>query len=181
MGGRAPKKKESDHYGGKPVSGVAMKEQKPGDGVNDNDNGNAKSGLPGKSRSQKKNVGLSSVSDGAKNSPDHEGEAQSGGEKGSSDASAGSTHMSKNQESGSSGEDRGNPESGPGEDEEQRPSKVKGNEKPGLTNDGEAGAGPDAIESTAEDGQEGTAPSDKDKVTGLVQKGRDGQGSTEVK
>ena len=181
MGGRAPKKKESDHYGGKPVSGVAMKEQKPGDGVNDNDNGNAKSGLPGKSRSQKKNVGLSSVSDGAKNSPDHEGEAQDGGEKGSSDASAGSTHMSKNQESGSSGEDRGNPESGPGEDEEQRPSKVKGNEKPGLTNDGEAGEGPDAIESAAEDEQEGTAPSDKDKATGLVQKGRDGQGSTEVK
>ena len=181
MGGRAPKKKESDHYGGKPVSGVAMKEQKLGDGVNDNDNGDAKSGLPGKSRSQKKNVGLSSVSDGAKNSPDHEGEAQSGGEKGSSDASAGSTHMSKNQELGSSGEDRGNPEGGPGEDEEQRPSKVKGNEKPGLTNDGEAGAGPDTIESTAEDGQEGTAPSDKDKVTGLVQKDRDGQGSTEVK
>ena len=181
MGGRAPKKKESDHYGGKPVSGVAMKEQKPGDGVNDNDNGDAKSGLPGKSRSQKKNVGLSSVSDGAKNSPDHEGEAQSGGEKGSSDASAGSTHMSKNQELGSSGEDRGNPEGSPGEDEEQRPSKVKGNEKPGLTNDGEAGEGPDAIESTVEDGQEGTAPSDKDRATGLVQKGRDGQGSTEVK
>ena len=181
MGGRAPKKKESDHYGGKPVSGVAMKEQKPGDGVNDNDNGDAKSGLPGKSRSQKKNVGLSSVSDGAKNSPDHEGEAQSGGEKGSSDASAGSTHMSKNQELGFSGEDRGNPEGSPGEDEEQRPSKVKGNEKPGLTNDGEAGEGPDAIESTVEDGQEGTAPSDKDKATGLVQKGRDGQGSTEIK
>ena len=181
MGGRAPKKKESDHYGGKPVSGVAMKEQKPGDGVNDNDNGDAKSGLPGKSRSQKKNVGLSSVSDGAKNSPDHEGEAQDGGGKGSSDASAGSTHMSKNQELGSSGEDRGNPEGGPVEDEEQRPSKVKGNEKPGLTNDGEAGEGPDAIESTVEDGQEGTAPSDKDKATGLVQKGRDGQGSTEVK
>ena len=181
MGGRAPKKKESDHYGGKPVSGVTMKEQKPGDGVNDNDNGDAKSGLPGKSRSQKKNVGLSSVSDGAKNSPDHEGEAQSGGEKGSSDASAGSTHMSKNQELGSSGEDRGNPEGSPGEDEEQRPSKVKGNEKPGLTNDGEAGEGPDAIESTVEDGQEGTAPSDKDKATGLVQKGRDGQGSTEIK
>jgi len=158
-----------------------MKEQKPGDGVNNNDNGDAKSGLPGKSRSQKKNVGLSSVSDGAKNSPDHEGEAQSGGEKGSSDASAGSTHMSKNQELGSSGEDRGNPEGSPVEDEEQRPSKVKGNEKPGLTNDGEAGAGPDAIESTVEDGQEGTAPSDKDKATGLVQKGRDGQGSTEVK
>ena len=163
------------------MSGVAMKEQKPGDGVNNNDNGDAKSGLPGKSRSQKKNVGLSSVSDGAKNSPDHEGEAQDGGEKGSSDASAGSTHMSKNQELGSSGEDRGNPEGSPVEDEEQRPSKVKGNEKPGLTNDGEAGEGPDAIESTAEDGQEGTAPSDKDKVTGLVQKGRDGQGSTEVK
>ena len=181
MGGRAPKKKESDHYGGKPVSGVAMKEQKPGDGVNDNDNGDAKSGLPGESRSQKKNVGLSSVSDGAKNSPDHEGEAQDGGEKGSSDASAGSTHMSKNQELGSSGEDRGNPEGSPGGDEEQRPSKVKGNEKPGLTNDSEAGEGPDAIESTAEDGQEGTAPSDKDKATGLVQKGRDGQGSTEVK
>ncbi len=181
MGGRAPKKKESDHYGGKPVSGVAMKEQKPGDGVNDNDNGDAKSGLPGKSRSQKKNVSLSSVSDGAKNSPDHEGEAQDGGGKGSSDASAGSTHMSKNQELGSSGEDRGNPEGGPGEDEEQRPSKVKGNEKPGLTNDGEAGEGPDAIEPTVEDGQEGTAPSDKDKATGLVQKGRDGQGSTEVK
>ena len=181
MGGRAPKKKESDHYGGKPVSGVAMKEQKPGDGVNDNDNGDAKSGLPGKSRSQKKNVGLSSVSDGAKNSPDHEGEAQSGGEKGSSDASAGSTHMSKNQELGFSGEDRGNPEGSPGEDEEQRPSKVKGNEKPGLTNDGEAGEGPDAIESAAEDEQEGTAPSDKDKATGLVQKGRDGQGSTEIK
>ena len=181
MGGRAPKKKESDHYGGKPVSGVAMKEQKPGDGVNDNDNGDAKSGLPGKSRSQKKNVSLSSVSDGAKNSPDHEGEAQDGGEKGSSDASAGSTHMSKNQELGSSGEDRGNREGSLGEDEEQRPSKVKGNEKLGLTNDGEAGEGPDAIESTAEDGQEGTAPSDKDKATGLVQKGRDGQGSTEVK
>ena len=181
MGGRAPKKKESDHYGGKPVSGVAMKEQKPGDGVNDNDNGDAKSGLPGKSRSQKKNVSLSSVSDGAKNSPDHEGEAQDGGEKGSSDASAGSTHMSKNQELGSSGEDRGNREGSLGEDEEQRPSKVKGNEKLGLTNDGEAGEGLDAIESTAEDGQEGTAPSDKDKATGLVQKGRDGQGSTEVK
>lgn len=159
MGGRAPKKKESDHYGGKPVSGVAMKEQKPGDGVNDNDNGDAKSGLPGKSRSQKKNVSLSSVSDGAKNSPDHEGEAQDGGEKGSSDASAGSTHMSKNQELGSSGEDRGNREGSLGEDEEQRPSKVKGNEKLGLTNDGEAGEGLDAIESTAEDGQEGTAPS----------------------
>ena len=181
MGGRAPKKKESDHYGGKPVSGVAMKEQKPGDGVNDNDNGDAKSGLPGKSRSQKKNVSLSSVSDGAKNSPDHEGEAQDGGGKGSSDASAGSTHMSKNQELGSSGEDRGNREGSLGEDEEQRPSKVKGNEKLGLTNDGEAGEGLDAIESTAEDGQEGTAPSDKDKATGLVQKGRDGQGSTEVK
>ena len=85
MGGRAPKKKESDHYGGKPVSGVAMKEQKSGDGVNNNDNGDAKSGLPGESRSQKKNelkknVSLSSVSDGAKNSPDHEGEAQDGGE-----------------------------------------------------------------------------------------------------
>ena len=56
-----------------------------------------------------------------------------------------------------------------------------GDAKPGLTNDSEAGEGPDAIESTAEDGQEGTAPSDKDKVTGLVQKDRDGQGSTEVK
>ena len=181
MGKSTSRDKKAGHSRGKSVSRVAMKEQKPGDGVNNNDNGDAKFGLPGKSRSQKKNVSLSSVSDGAKNSPDHEGEAQDGGEKGSGDASAGSTHMSKNQELGSSGEDRGNPEGSPGEDEEQRPSKVKGNEKPGLTNDGEVGEGPDAIESTVEDGQEGTAPSDKDKATGLVQKGRDGQGSTEVK
>ena len=161
------------------MSGVTAKEQKPGGDADNKDREVAKSILPDGSRPQKKNVGLPPVLEDAKDSPDHEDEAQGGGEKGGSDASAGSAHAPKGQGSDPSKGDKDSQKGGPGEGGQQRPSKAKENASPDVTNDGEAGEGPDAIESTVENGQEGAVPADK--VSGLVRKADDGQGSIKGK